>query len=72
MSSALKYIVNSKGDKISVIVPIKTWQKINNDYAKLQQKMNLTADIKEAFEEVRESKRTGKKMQTLEEFLSEL
>jgi hypothetical protein len=72
MSAALKYIVNSKGDKISVIVPIKTWQKINKDFTKLQQKNKLTANLKEAFEEIRESKRTGKKMQTLKEFLNEI
>ena len=41
MASALKYMVNENGQKTSVLVPIKTWAKINEDYNNLQNKLNF-------------------------------
>jgi len=71
MAEAFKYMVDEKGDKTSVLVPIKTWEKINGDYKKLQNKLKVLTGIKEGFAEVKEAKRTGKKLQTLKEFLRE-
>ncbi|HLF44876.1 MAG TPA: hypothetical protein VI548_00515 [Chitinophagaceae bacterium] len=71
MAEAFKYLIDENGEKTSVLVPIKTWQKINNDYNKLQNKLNVLSGIKSGFAEVRESKRTVKKLQTLKEFLRE-
>lgn len=31
MASALKYMVDENGDKTSVLVPIRTWEKINKE-----------------------------------------
>ncbi|MBK7957006.1 MAG: hypothetical protein IPK03_02195 [Bacteroidetes bacterium] len=50
------------------LFPIKTWEKINDDYQKLQHKLNLLIGIKSALLEIKESKRTGKKLQTLKIF----
>lgn len=36
MAAPLKYMVDENGDKTSVLVPIKTWEKINQDYSQLQ------------------------------------
>jgi hypothetical protein len=71
MASALKYMVDEKGHKTSVLVPIKTWDKINEDYYKLQNKLNFILGLKEAFNEVKTAKKTGKKLQTLKDFLRE-
>ncbi len=71
MAGVLKYIVDEKGDKTSVLIPIKTWEKINNDYTKLQNKLCILTGIKSAVLEVKEAKRTGKKLQTLKDFLRE-
>lgn len=71
MSSALKYMVDEKGDKTSVLVPFKTWEKMTRDYAKLQNKLKILTDIKGAFNEVKEARKSGKKLQTLKEFLRE-
>jgi len=38
MSTSVKYIVDEKGKKIAVLIPIKHWTKINEDYKKLQKK----------------------------------
>ena len=71
MASTLKYMVDEKGDKTSVLVTLKTWQKINNDYDKLQNKLKVLTGIKAGFAEVKEAKQTGKKLQTLKDFLRE-
>ena len=65
MGSELKYIVDEKGNKISVLVPIKAWNKINEDYIKLQNKLKVLTGLKNGFAEVKDAKRTGKKLQTL-------
>jgi len=71
MASALKYIVDENGEKTSVLVPLKTWEKINQDYYKLQNKLKVLTGIKEGLAEVRDAKKSGKKLQTLKDFLRE-
>lgn len=71
MASALKYMVDENGDKTSVLVPIRTWEKINKEYAKLQNKLKVFTDIKEGILEVKEARKSGKKLQTLKDFLRE-
>lgn len=71
MASALKYMVNENGEKTSVLVPLKTWEKINQDYYRLQSKLNVLTGIKEGLTEVRDARKSGKKLQTLKEFLRE-
>ena len=71
MAGALKYMVDEKGDKTSVLVPLKTWEKINHEYSQLQNKLRVFTSIKSGIKEVKEAKRTGKKLQTLKDFLRE-
>jgi hypothetical protein len=71
MSAAFKYMVDEKGQKTSVLVPIKTWQKINSDYALLQNKLKVLTGIKAGLTEVKQAKKAGKKLQSLKEFLRE-
>jgi hypothetical protein len=71
MTSALKYMVDENGQKTSVLVPLKTWEKINQDYYKLQNKLNVLTGIKDGLNEVRDANKSGKKLQTLKDFLRE-
>ena len=71
MTSGLKYMVDENGEKTSVLVPLKTWEKINQDYHKLQNKLNVLTGIKDGLNEVRDAKKSGKKLQTLKDFLRE-
>jgi hypothetical protein len=71
MTNALKYLVNENGDKTSVVVPLKTWEKINNEYTMLQNKLKVLTSIKDGLKEVEEARKSGKKLQTLRNFLSE-
>jgi hypothetical protein len=71
MPDVLKYMVDEKGDKTSVVVPLKTWEKMNQDYIKLRNKLKLFTGIREGLIEVKLAKKSGKKLQTLKEFLGE-
>ena len=71
MSTAIQYMVNEKGKTTSVLVPLKTWDKINQDYEQLQAKLRLLTGLKDALKEVKSSQKTGKPLQTLNEFLHE-
>jgi hypothetical protein len=57
--------------KTSVLVPLKTWEKINQDYSKLQNKLKILTGIKDGLTEVEDAKKSGKKLQTLKDFLRE-
>ena len=71
MPGNLKYMIDENGDKTSVVVPLKAWEKINQDYTKLRNKLKLLTGIKAGFREVKEAKKSGKKLQALKDFLGE-
>ena len=69
MSGAIKYMVDEKGQKTSVLIPIKTWAKINEDYKKLQNKINVILGLNSAFSEIKTARSKGKKLQTLNDYI---
>ena len=71
MPNAFQYLVDENGDKTSVVIPLKTWERINNEYAGLQNKLKVLTNIKDGLKEVKEAQKSGKKLQTLKSFLSE-
>jgi tRNA/tmRNA/rRNA uracil-C5-methylase (TrmA/RlmC/RlmD family) len=71
MSSALKYIIDDKGQKTSVLVPVKTWDELNQNYDKLNKKLTILTGIQQGLAEVKENRKKGKSLQTLSDFLSE-
>ena len=71
MATDLKYMIDEKGITTSVLVPLKTWNKLNHDFSNLQKKMQVFSSIKNGLKEINESKNTGKPLQTLKEFLGE-
>ena len=70
MPGALKYIVDEKGQKTSVLVPVKVWEDLNNNYQKLQKKLNVFSNIQAGLKEVQTARKNGKKLQTLKDFLA--
>ncbi len=69
MPEILKYIVNNNGHKTSVLVPVKVWEDLNSNYQKLQKKLNILNGISEGLNEVKLDKKSGRKLQTLKDFL---
>lgn len=71
MPNVLKYIIDDSGHKTSVLVPVKVWEDLNPNYQKLQKKLYILNGINEGLSEVRKAKKTGRKLQTLKDFLSD-
>ncbi len=71
MPNTLKYIVDDNGHKTSVLIPVKVWEDLNSNYLKLQKKLFILSGIHEGLSEVKNSKRAGRKLQTLKGFLSD-
>ncbi len=71
MPSAIKYIKDVRGQKTSVLVPVKVWDDLNSNYKKLRKKLKAINDIHQALNEVHQARKTCKKLQTLKAFLSE-
>ncbi len=71
MAGALKYMFDKNGDKTSVLVPIRTWEKITQEYTKLQNKLKVFTGITEGLSEIKDARKSGKKLQTLKDFLRE-
>jgi hypothetical protein len=69
MPNSLKYIVDDTGQKTSVLVPLKVWEDLNTNYQRLQRKVEILNGISSGLNEVRQSKKTGRKLQTLKDFL---
>jgi hypothetical protein len=71
MKSTMQYIIDNRGVKTSVIVPFEKWERINNDYHKLQNKMKVFLAIQDGINEIKSAKKQGIKLQTLSSFLNE-
>ena len=71
MRTSVQYIIDQKGSKTSVIVPYTTWEKLNTDFHKLQNKLKVFTAIQEGIEEIHTSIKKGVKLQTLSDFLNE-
>ena len=71
MRNTVQYIFDNQGIKTSVIVPLDKWEKINSDYKKLQNKLELFLAIQDGLVELQNAKREGKELQSLSDFLNE-
>jgi len=71
MSSSLNYLVDGKGHKTNVLVPVKTWDNLNGQVEKLNKKLSILTGIQEGIAEVRNARAQGKTLQSLSDFLSE-
>jgi hypothetical protein len=68
MRNALQYIVDKNGIKISVIVPFDRWEKINVDYKKLRNKLEVFSAVQDGLVELKTAKKEGKELQMLSDF----
>ena len=69
MPNSLKYIVDQTGQKTSVLVPVKIWEDLNSNYQLLQNKLEVFKSVQKGLQEVKTSKKTGNKLQTLKDAL---
>lgn len=69
MPDALKYIVDERGQKTAVLVPVKVWNGLNENYQKPQNKLSVFNSIRDGLKELKQAKETGRNLSTLKDFL---
>jgi hypothetical protein len=67
----IQYITDSSGNKTAVVIPFTQWEDMTQQYCKLQNKLNVLLCIQAGIKEIRQAKRKGEKLQSLEDFLHE-
>ena len=72
MKIAVQYVSDSTGKTKSVQIPLIDWEKLLTKVNKYEQTLKVETDLKEAFEEVTQLKKSKAKKQTLNDFLNEL
>ena len=72
MKIALQYVSDSDGKTQSVQLPVTEWEKLLAKLNKYEQTLKIKSDLKEAFDQVAQLRKSKKKKQTLKDFLNEL
>lgn len=71
MDITLNYITDEQGQKMSVIISYQEWLMFEAAYKKLSNKLSVLKSIKTGIQEVKESRKKGVELQSLEDFLNE-
>ena len=72
MKVAVRYLKDRNGKTKTVQLPLTEWEKIMTKLKKYEQTLKLRSDLKEAYKEVAQSRKSAIKKQTLTDFLNEL
>ena len=72
MKIALQYVSDCDGKTQSVQLPLTDWEKLLSKLKKYEQTLKIKTDLKEAFDQVAQLRKSKGKKQTLNDFLNEL
>ena len=72
MKIAIQYVNDSSGKTQSVQIPLTDWEKLMSKLKKYEQTLKIKTDLKDAFEEVAQVRKSKEKKQSLNDFLNEL
>ena len=72
MKIAIQYVNDSSGKTQSVQIPLTDWEKLMSKLKKYEQTLKIKTDLKDAFKEVAQLKKSKAKKQSLNDFLNEL
>ncbi len=72
MKFDIQYVSDSEGNTQSVQLPLTDWEKLLTKLNKYEQTLKIKSDLKEAFAEVAQLRKSKRKKQTLKDFLNEL
>ncbi|MFN4253530.1 MAG: hypothetical protein ACK4Q5_00805 [Saprospiraceae bacterium] len=71
MDNALQFLTDSTGKRTSVLIPIADWEKMDAERRQLQKKLEVLLSIREGIREVRDARKNGIELQSLDDFLNE-
>lgn len=72
MKIALQYVSDRTGKTKSVQLPLTDWERLMTRLKKYEQALKIKTDLKEAFEEVAQLRKSKIPKQSLNDFLNEL
>jgi hypothetical protein len=67
----VQYYTDATGERTSVIVPYRDWVEMTERLEMLNQKLRILTGLQEAFLEVKNARKNGKKLQSLADFIHE-
>ena len=68
----IKYITDSSGKQLEVIIPFNIWKTITNELELLREKQKILLGLRQACNEIKMQERGELPEQSLDEFLNEL
>ena len=72
MKFDIQYVSDSEGNTQSVQLPLTDWEKLLTKLNKYEHTLKIKSDLKEAFAQVAQLRKSKRKKQTLKDFLNEL
>jgi NADH dehydrogenase FAD-containing subunit len=72
MKITLQYVSDEAGRTQSVQLPLNDWEKVLLKLKKYEQALKIKSELKEAFEQVAQMRKSKSPRQTLKDFLNEL
>lgn len=72
MKIALQYVNDSMGKTKAVQLPILEWEKLIEKLKNYEQALKIKSDLRDAFKQVSQLRKSTLKKQTLADFLNEL
>ena len=72
MKFDIRYVSDSEGKTQSVQLPLTDWEKLLAKLNKYEQTLKIKSDLKQAFAQVAQLRKSKRKKQTLNDFLNEL
>ncbi len=72
MKIELQYVSDSEGKTQSVQLPLTDWEKVLAKLKKYEQTLKIKSELKVAFDQVTQLRKSKAKKQTLNDFLNEL
>lgn len=71
MESRIQIYTDESGNKSSIIVPYDEWERLTGKVKRLENKLRVFSGIRDGLLEVEQARRTGKKLQSLSDFVNE-
>jgi len=71
MQTRFQIYTDEMGNKSSVIVPYAEWTKLTGKLKTLENKLKVFSGIRDGVREVKEAGRSGRKLQSLSDFVDE-
>ena len=71
MQTRIQVYTDEDGNKSSIIVSFEDWTKLTGKIKKLEDRLKVFSGIHDGIREVKQSRNTGKTLQTLSDFVNE-